>query len=714
MAEQLQNTLNTLRSEKSRLYSELTHCLSPLQDDESMKSSDVQEIEEMFKDLVSKLNEVGSIARNMTLPVSQLETRKRRLTQLLGKVDDVIELRNNLALLKDAINRNNIEHSVIYCGKLNSIKDAIQVNLPELQEFELLKDTVVNEVKKGFGEAVAEGDAAALQKYAKFFSPLGLGNEGVDKYITHIVTNLQNKGQATIDLLLSPESEGASKHEEALVKLLRSVVTAYEKHCEPISKEFGNEGHLKFIQNLQILTDQLAGQILDGFTREKQVKFKAEQLKRRDEGSVIDHKEVSKLADEIARIIQHGESFENYINNAGKSIISKYASFSISESEKSRWREDTGLLRVSSFKSKLQELADAYISLESVFMMKSIKKAINSLDLRSMTQECYLTKEVLNSKPFSDIIDEIFFILQKGSQRALVTYNIDIICAVVNHITAILQEEIIDELSRRASACSRGQFGFQSVGLGNSFSQANAGFIVCLNLLEISRNYIKQLSDEISMTFKRLFGQSYAAEVRMFSHCINSMSELHDKVKRLIQDQLKFVFRTLHPAYAGLLNNLHMISYDLSEEKFAEYEVNDPFAMRFITDLKKVLKQWKTQLVQENWDIFIDYTAASISEHIENILKNSGKKVNELGALQLEKDFREIIKQIQSLTNNSIRSRFMKLRQISQVLSSSTVEEVQRLYSQEDWKLSSNDTKLLYSMKSSVRREDVANLLLQK
>jgi hypothetical protein len=714
MAEQLQNTLNTLRSEKSKLISELTHCIAPLQNEESLGSNDVEEIERMFRDLVDKLNEVGNIAKNMTQPVSQLETRKRRLTLLLGKVNDIIELKNNLALLKDAISRNNIEHAVIYCGKLNSIKDAIQVNLAELQEFEVLKETVVNEVKKGFGEAVAEGDPAGLQKYAKYFSPLGLGNEGVDKYITHIVTNLQSKGQATIDLLLSPESEGANKFEEALVKLLRSVVTAYEKHCEPIAKEFGNEGHLKLLQNLQILIDQLAGQILDGFTREKQVKFKAEQLKRRDESANIDYKEVSKLADEIARIIQHGESFENYINNAGKIIISKLSSFSLPESDKIRWREDTGLLRVSSFKGRLQELADAYISLESVFMMKSIKKAINSLDLRAITQDCYLSKEVLNSKPFSDIIDEIFFILQKGSQRALVTYNIDIICAVVNHITAILQEEIIDELSRRASACSRGQFGFQSVGLGNSFSQANAGFIICLNMLEMSRVYIKQLSDEISMTFKRLFGQSHGGETRMFSHCINSMSELYDKVKRLIQEQLKFLFRTLHPAYAGLLNNLHTISYDLTEEKFAEYEINDPFALKFITDLKKVLKQWKTQMVTENWDIFIDYTTASIAEHIENILKNSGKKINDLGALQLEKDVREIQKQVQSLTNNSIRSRFIKLRQVSQILSSGSREEVQRLFMQDDWKLTANDTRLIYSLKSSVRREEAASLLLQK
>jgi hypothetical protein len=354
MAEQLQNTLNTLRSEKSKLISELTHCIAPLQNEESLGSNDVEEIERMFRDLVDKLNEVGNIAKNMTQPVSQLETRKRRLTLLLGKVNDIIELKNNLALLKDAISRNNIEHAVIYCGKLNSIKDAIQVNLAELQEFEVLKETVVNEVKKGFGEAVAEGDPAGLQKYAKYFSPLGLGNEGVDKYITHIVTNLQSKGQATIDLLLSPESEGANKFEEALVKLLRSVVTAYEKHCEPIAKEFGNEGHLKLLQNLQILIDQLAGQILDGFTREKQVKFKAEQLKRRDESANIDYKEVSKLADEIARIIQHGESFENYINNAGKIIISKLSSFSLPESDKIRWREDTGLLRVSSFKGRLQ------------------------------------------------------------------------------------------------------------------------------------------------------------------------------------------------------------------------------------------------------------------------------------------------------------------------------------------------------------------------
>jgi diketogulonate reductase-like aldo/keto reductase len=119
-------------------------------------------------------------------------------------------------------------------------------------------------------------------------------------------------------------------------------------------------------------------------------------------------------------------------------------------------------------------------------------------------------------------------------------------------------------------------------------------------------------------------------------------------------------------------------------------------------------------MVTENWDIFIDYTTASIAEHIENILKNSGKKINDLGALQLEKDVREIQKQVQSLTNNSIRSRFIKLRQVSQILSSGSREEVQRLFMQDDWKLTANDTRLIYSLKSSVRREEAASLLLQK
>lgn len=43
------------------------------------------------------MNEVDTIDKNMILNVTPLETRKRRLSHLMDKVNDVIELSNNLA-----------------------------------------------------------------------------------------------------------------------------------------------------------------------------------------------------------------------------------------------------------------------------------------------------------------------------------------------------------------------------------------------------------------------------------------------------------------------------------------------------------------------------------------------------------------------------------------------------------------------------------------
>jgi hypothetical protein len=126
----------------------------------------------------------------------------------------------------------------------------------------------------------------------------------------------------------------------------------------------------------------------------------------------------------------------------------------------SRSERADGLLHVSELNRRLQELIAQYIQLEEYYMTESLRKAC-SLD------------EPLEDSLTSSVVDHVFFVLQKCSNRSLVTCNLNAICAIVNIIinalnrdfgevpktacitiysSQMLQRSLQDQLSRSVSA----------------------------------------------------------------------------------------------------------------------------------------------------------------------------------------------------------------------------------------------------------------------
>ena len=492
-----------------------------------------------------------------------------------------------------------------------------------------------------------------IEEYAGLFQHLELGREGIERYIEYILQSLKEKFVGIEQLLNT-----GGTYEDTLVKLFRSTVKTYNEQQENITKEFGLIGNLELLQSLQHIVDIHAVNIIEKYCTE---------VARKNKSQV--------LCEEISKIIKHSESFEIYINKLSRELMKKITITSLGE----KFSMETGLLKMSEIKAKILELANTYISLESQLMQDTVTSLVSKISITSYTEKNYSLTEVYNTGIIFEVIDEIFFSIQNAGTRGLGTFNINSICAILNNIATLISEELIEGLAKK--------FITSKVIWSTQFTSVNASIIVMLNLMTTCKKCVKKLVVNLDQQFNKIFGGG-GNEVDMFKHCLASIGESEGKAKGIIDEFVENYLKSLQ--ISNLLGRFRTISYDLTLELHSDYEVNDPFALKLVKDLKGILKQWKLQLIGEVFEEFIDILSRDLSLAIETELKN--KKFNELGSLQFQKDLREIIGQLQHMSNKPIRYHFVKLKQISELLLAKDDQEIEILIKDSEWKLINRET----------------------
>lgn len=621
---------------------------------------ETQIIVEKYGTLMQHLKSVSETINSISGPVRLLEAQRHNAKTALAYIEDIILYSSKLKELVAAAKFDNIPYAAALCNEISQIP--IRIPMQETSEFLRIKAEVSEKVKKRFGEALSENNKEIVEQYAGLFHHLELGREGIERYIQYIIESTcgQIKG---IEQLLST----GVNYEDVLIKIFRVAVKTYDGQQENIRKEFGMQGSLELLQSLQSLVDAHAVSIIDKYSAEIASRAKSQGL-----------------CEEMSKIIKHSESFESYLNRLGKSIIASGENPIFD----SKYSKETGLLKMSEIKSKILELADNYISLESQQMRISITGLLSKVSISQYADKNYLQKEVLNTGPIFDAIDECFFLVQNAGNRGLSTLNINSICAILNNISTLIAEEIVEMLLKKAT-------GFK-VSWSNQFTSFIALIISLLNLITICKKCVRKLVLGIDAQFNKIFGAS-GSDIVMFKHCLAAIAESEGKIA-LIEDG---VIGTCLKSFqaSGLLSGFRGINYEISLEVHADYEVNDPFALKLVKDVKTLTKQWKIQLFPEVFEKVLDGVAEDLSKALEVETRN--KKFNELGALQFQKDVREIISQLQHMSNKPLRHRFIRLKQISELILSQDPEEIQNFSQDSEWKLSERETQGFRRLRTS-------------
>jgi COG4 transport protein len=612
-----------------------------------------------FSSLMQRLESVSSTINSISEPVSILETQRHNTKQALTYLEDIILYNLKLKELSSALKSDNIPCASILCGEISKIP--VHIPLQDTLEFTKLKQEVTQKVKKKFGEALTDNNKEIIELYAGLFTHLELGREGIERYIGYIAQSLESQFNNIQDLIVH-----GSTYEDTLIKIYRITVKTYEGQQENLIKEFGMIGNLELLQKLQHIVDSYAVKIIDNYFIE------------------INKNKSSGLCEEISKIIKHSESFENYLNKLGKNLVARMhlnlSEIPVFGKLDDKYSQETGLLKMSEIKGKILELADKYISLESQQLELSISSLLSKLAFTSFCEKNCQSKEPLVIGPNFEILDECFFIIQKAAQRGLGTLNINSICAILNNIATLISEVIIEELVTKLPSIK--------IPWSSQFNASVCRAIVGLNLINSVKKCIKKLVFNLEQQFNKIFGGE-GSDIIMFKNCLASISDSELKSKKIIDKAISTYMKSLQ--LSQLLINFRSLSYDISLEMHADYEVNDPFAFKLLKELKALMKQWKLQLVPELFEYIADMISEDLAKLIEQDIKS--KRFNELGALQFQKDIREILTQLQNLSNKPIRHRFARLKQISELLMAKEDSEVVELLKDSECKLSDKEMK---------------------
>jgi len=270
-----------------------------------------------------------------------------------------------------------------------------------------------------------------------------------------------------------------------------------------------------------------------------------------------------------------------------------------------------------------------YVLMEEYFMRISVAKAetLDSID-EELTQAT------------SSMVDDVFFIIKKCLRRALSSGSADVTCAMLNHTTAILDEEYHDILKARlnnaAGFAAWGSLDFnQAYSLvQSSFQQGKiqsakdserdkALFLSALNNAEVSSEYAQTLrstfEDECHRTATtREWRPQSLAKVES---CVADLGAISKKFQELIDHGLtQLRANVLKPRVKPFVDNFAAVSHDISEEDFANYEANDPWVQALIVCVDGLLASFRESLTPNNYDGLVGQLTTEIVTRLERPL----------------------------------------------------------------------------------------------
>ena len=163
-----------------------------------------------------------------------------------------------------------------------------------------------------------------------------------------------------------------------------------------------------------------------------------------------------------------------------------------------------------------------------------------------------------------------------------------------------------------------------------------------------------------------------------------------------------------------MLDKFRLCRYELTELQFAENEINDPFASRFVEELEEMVAQYRTHLSQENFESFIHLCLKTVTLQMEKAVLQ--KHFTQFGALQWEKDLRVIVAYFSSLSQRSIRTEFARLTQMASLLNLESVAEAKEYWEESSgqvtWRLAPSEVHRILSRRKDFSGEEIASLKL--
>jgi hypothetical protein len=329
-------------------------------------------------------------------------------------------------------------------------------------------------------------------------------------------------------------------------------------------------------------------------------------------------------------------------------------------------------------------LIDPFNAMTTFFFRRSVEKAFQ-LDESPSDLNLNPNKPLGSNPPFiTSAVDDVMYIVNQVIQRSLATSQRAVIGSVVPTVARVLGSDFIGMIQRKMRDESYPKPVIQG---GLPPEDKVIAFLVLINNLDVSNDYMKRIlethlgnqsetaSDTPGSRLKDLF--PFGHDAVFVENTLKAMdTSFTSKTGELLNDSIQVTFHNvLKPRVRPILSEAFRdIDYDPSEESDGVEEDGtdgdhtDLVKSRFDRGWGALIRPIKRILTPTNFDRLLSVAVEYLATQLEKRIRSYYGRVNELGAVRLERDVAGIITAAVAGGKYSLREPFTKCTQMTLIL----------------------------------------------
>ncbi|RYN46804.1 hypothetical protein AA0114_g8069 [Alternaria tenuissima] len=556
-----------------------------------------------------------------------------------------------------------------------------------------------------FEKAAQEGDGSKVTRFFKLFPLIGRTDVGLDAYGRYVCQGVASRARTNFNSAAPAQRNEPFFYGNTITKLFEHIAQIVDGHEPLVERHYGSGMMQKVIERLQIEADVQGGIVLDTWHEERHIDRKLTDIKSYAFSFLVQsflpsQKPASGIprssspANGAGRVSEdEGVDMKEIdgLLGEGALMLGRYALYARFLSDKCAPAEpedriDYGLvmpnfLATSNLHKKVNShLIEPVNAMTTFFFRRSVEKAFQ-LDEAPADLTLNPTKPLGSNPPFiTSAVDDVMYIVNQVIQRTLATSQRAVVSSVVPAVSHILGAEFIGMIQRKMRDESYPKPVIQG---GLPPEDKVIAFLVLINNLDIANDYVKRIVSQ------QLGRHSQAGEEDTKSPLHDLFPFGHDAI--FVENTLKAMEKSFASKSGDLLNDgitvlfsnvlkprirpilaeaFRDIKYDPEDGENEDEEEDDVDVVksRFDRGWGVVIRPVKRILTSANFDRLLALGLNSLASSLEKRIKSYYGRVNELGAVRLERDVAGIITAATSGGAYSLRDAFQKSTQMTLIL----------------------------------------------
>ncbi|QIW98878.1 hypothetical protein AMS68_004396 [Peltaster fructicola] len=688
------------------------------------------------------LSSAASTAHRISGAVRKLDQEQAAVKATLEVVEQVAELKSCVLGVTGSMGMpQDWENAASYLHRASRIPDAVidgafaEQIVPTAEVPDTPRQTLTTAAEslcalflREVETAAQAGNGAGVTRFFKLFPLIDRADVGLDAYGSYVCGGISARARTNMN---STARKDGFFYANALTKLFEHIAQIIDGHQPLVERHYGVGSMIKVIERIQVEADLQGSLILDTWADERKISRRLTEVKsypfnflvqsflntqksnplpsrtgspapasgRVSEDEGIDMKDIDALLNESATMLGRWSLYTRFLS-------SKTASTS----------EDDVKLHLPAFivHSTLQKkvndlLIDPFNTMASFFFRRSVEKSFQ-LDEAPADLTLNPLKPLGSNPPYiTSAVDDVMYIVKQVLQRTLATSQKPVVSSVVPSIGRVLGSDFFGMIQRKMRDES-----YPKAAISGALPPENliVSFLVLLNNLDVATDYVhrivressgQQSDDPQSFLMDQFpFGnESVFVQKAMTGMESGFDAKIAELVSEAVSAMLKQVMGPrLRPVLADAFRDADYL--EDGDEGNEDGEVDDFVAQRFERGWHAFTLPIKRITTDRIYDKLLTTTVAHLAKTLEKRIRSYYGRVNELGAVRLERDITGIMNAAVRGGRYELRDVFSRCMQMTLLMNmeDDEWEEISKLDGTQleretgiDWKLDMDDRK---------------------